>query len=40
MVTTGKANFTSNVLASMRSLQRNPGKIRSFFQKLSLQYAA
>jgi len=40
MVTTGKANFTSNVLASMRSLQRNPGKIRSFFQKPSLQYAA
>jgi transposase len=40
MVATGKANFTSNVLASMRSLQRNPKKIRSFFQKPSLQYAA
>jgi len=40
MVTTSKANFKSNVVSSMRSLQRNPKKIRSFFQKPSLQYAA
>jgi len=40
MVVTGKADFKSRVVSSMRSLQRNPGKICSFFQKPSLQYAA
>jgi transposase len=40
MVTTNKADFKKKVLSSMRSLQRNPGKIRAFFQKPSLQYAA
>jgi len=40
MVVTGKADFKSGVVSSMRSLQRNPGKICSFFQKPSLQYAA
>ena len=40
MVTTSKADFKSKVLSSMRSLQKNPTKIRSFFQKPSLQYAA
>src|SRR5712671_929256 len=40
MVTTSKADFKSKVLSSMRSLQKNPKKIRSFFQKPSLQYAA
>src|ERR1039457_2629840 len=40
MVVTGKADFKSKVVSSMRSLQRNPRKICSFFQKPSLQYAA
>ncbi len=40
MVTTSKADFKSKVVSSMRSLQKNPNKIRSFFQKPSLQYAA
>jgi transposase len=40
MVVTGKADFKSKVVSSMRSPQRNPTKIRSFFQKPSLQYAA
>jgi transposase len=40
MVVTGKADFKSKVVSSMRSLQRNPGKICAFFQKPSLQYAA
>lgn len=40
MVTTSKADFKGKVVSSMRSLQRNPKKIRSFFQKPSLQYAA
>jgi transposase len=40
MVTTGKADFKSKVVSSMRSLQKNPKKISSFFQKPSLQYAA
>jgi transposase len=40
MVTTSKADFKSKVLSSMRSLQKNPKKIRSFFQKPPLQYAA
>jgi transposase len=40
MATTGKADFKSKVVSSMRSLQKTPKKIRSFFQKRSLQYAA
>jgi transposase len=40
MVTTSKTDFKKNVVSSMRSLQNNPKKIRSFFQKPSLQYAA
>lgn len=40
MVVTGKADFKTKVVSSMRSLQRNPKKICSFFQKPSLQYAA
>jgi len=40
MVTTGKADFKKQGRSSMRSLQKTPEKIRSFFQKPSLQYAA
>jgi len=40
MATTSKADFKSNVVSSMRSLQKNPQKIRSFYQKPSLKYAA
>jgi transposase len=40
MVVTGKADFKSKVVSSMRSLQRNPRKICAFFQKPSLAYAA
>jgi len=40
MVTTDKADFKSKVRSSMRSLQNNPKKIRSFYQKPSLKYAA
>jgi transposase len=40
MVVTSKADFKSKVVTSMRSLQRNPRKICSFFQKPSLRYAA
>ena len=40
MVVTGKADFKSKVVSSMRRLQNNPGKIRAFFQKPSLRYAA
>ena len=40
MVTTSKADFKSKVVSSMRSLQRTPAKIRSFYQKPSLKYAA
>ena len=40
MVTTGKADFKSKVRSAMRSLQNNPEKIRSFYQKPSLKYAA
>ena len=40
MVVTGKSDFKSKVVSSMRSLQRNRGKICAFFQKPSLQYAA
>jgi transposase len=40
MVTTDKADFKEKVVASMRSLQKRPEKIRAFYQKPSLQYAA
>jgi len=40
MVTTGKADFRKKVDASMRSLQKRPEKISSFYQKPSLRYAA
>lgn len=40
MVTTDKADFRSKVVASMRSLQKRPEKIRAFYQKPSLKYAA
>jgi transposase len=40
MVATNKADFKGNVVSSMRKLQNNPEKIRSFFQKPSLKYAA
>jgi hypothetical protein len=39
MVTTSN-DFKSKVVSSMRSLQKTPEKIRFFFQKPSLQYAA
>jgi transposase len=37
---TGFADFKDKVRSSMLSLQRKPQKIRSFFQKPSLKYAA
>ena len=37
---TDKANFKKQVTKSMRSLQLNRRKIRSFYQKKSLKYAA
>ena len=40
MAVTGKADFKSKVVSSMRRLQRSPRKICSFFRKPSLQYAA
>jgi len=40
MVVTGKADFKGKIVSSMRSLQKNPEKIRSFYQKDSLKYAA
>jgi transposase len=40
MAVTGKADFNAKVRASMRQLQNNPEKIRSFYQKPSLRYAA
>jgi transposase len=39
-VITSLADFRHKVKSSMLSLQRNPQKIRSFFQKPSLKYAA
>jgi hypothetical protein len=35
MVTTSKADFKSKVVSSMRSLQKTPERIRSFFQASS-----
>lgn len=40
MATTDKADFKTKVRASMRQLQNDPQKIRAFFQKPSLKYAA
>ena len=40
MAITDKADFKSEVVSSMRSLQNNPDKIRAFYQKPSLKYAA
>ena len=37
---TDKADFKAKVRASMRQLQNDPEKIRSFYQKPSLKYAA
>jgi transposase len=40
MAVTGKTDFNAKVRASMRQLQNDPEKIRSFYQKPSLRYAA
>lgn len=40
MVVTDRADFKAKVVSSLRSLQRKPEKICSFFQKPSLRYAA
>jgi len=40
MAITHKADFHTKVRASMRQLQNDPEKIRSFYQKPSLKYAA
>ena len=40
MVVTGRDDFRTKVRASMRQLQKDPEKIRSFYQKPSLKYAA
>jgi transposase len=40
MAITNKADFHTKVRASMRQLQNDPQKIRSFYQKPSLKYAA
>ncbi|MGA9823597.1 MAG: transposase [Methylocystis sp.] len=40
MTVTSKDDFKSKVRSSMRQLQNNPAKIRSFHQKPSLRYAA
>jgi transposase len=40
MAITDKADFKIKVRASMRQLQNDPAKIRSFYQKPSLKYAA
>jgi hypothetical protein len=40
MVVADKAGFQRKVRSSMRQLQNHPGEIISFFQKLSLKYAA
>ena len=39
MVVTDKVDFKNTVVSSMRSLQKSPRKICSFFQKPSLRYA-
>jgi transposase len=40
MVVAGRVDFKAKVILSLRSLQRNPDKICSFFQKPTLRYAA
>ena len=40
MAITDKADFRTKVRSSLRQLQNNPEKIRSFYQKPSLKYAA
>jgi transposase len=40
MVVTGMDEFARNVVSSMRSLQKRPEKIRAFYRKPSLRYAA
>jgi transposase len=40
MAIASRADFTSKVRSSMRQLQNDPAKIRSFYQKPSLKYAA
>ena len=40
MTGTSKDDFKNKVRSSMRQLQNNPAKIRSFYQKPSLRYAA
>ena len=40
MAVTDKNDFKAKVRSSMRQLQNNPEKIRSFYQKPSLKYAA
>jgi hypothetical protein len=40
MAITDKADFKAKFRASMRQLQNNPEKIRSFYQTPSLKYAA
>jgi len=40
MVTTSKADFKAKVVSAMCSLQKRPAKIRAFYQKPSLKYAA
>ena len=40
MAVTGKGGFQRKVQSSMRQLQNDPGKFRSFYQKPSVKYAA
>ena len=40
MAVTSRDDFKRKVRSSMRQLQNDPGKIRSFYQKPSLKYAA
>ena len=40
MTISDKADFKVKVRASMRQLQNDPEKIRSFYQKPSFKYAA
>ena len=40
MAVSSKADFRRNVRSSMRKLQNDPEKIRAFYQKPSLKYAA
>ena len=40
MAVTDKTDFKKKVRASMSQLQQDPNKIRSFYQKPSLKYAA